>query len=90
MYKGHVLAASLQYSELPGADESDNKDIGNPFTSNSGTQSWKSSNLKESERDSLIIWEMFMGMYCLPYSYLNLFLLYDRTGVGSYTDMKAV
>lgn len=55
MYKGHVLAASLQYSELPGADESDNKDIGNPFTSNNGTQSWKSSNLKESERDSLII-----------------------------------
>ena len=55
MYKGHVLAASLQYSELPGADESDNKDIGNPFTSKPTTQSWKSSNLKESERDSLII-----------------------------------
>lgn len=55
MYKGHVLAASLQYSELPGADESDNKDIGNPFTNKPGNQSWKTSNFKDSERDSLII-----------------------------------
>jgi hypothetical protein len=52
-YKGHVLAASLQYSELPGADESDSKSE-STFASNLGI-SWMSNIAKETERDSLIV-----------------------------------
>jgi hypothetical protein len=53
-YKGHVLAASLQYSELPGADESDSKEPESSFASNLGV-SWMSAIAKETERDSLIV-----------------------------------
>lgn len=52
-YKGHVLAANLQYSELPGSDESDNKEPESSFASNLGI-SWMSNVAKETEGTSLI------------------------------------
>ena len=33
-YKAYVLAASMQYDELPGADESDNPDMGDLLIEN--------------------------------------------------------
>ena len=51
-YKGHVLAASMQYSELPGADESDNINLDSSYGSQS-TKLWTSTTV--SERDSLVV-----------------------------------
>lgn len=47
------MAASLQYSELPGADESDNKMSDTGYNTKE-TKLW-SPNTKETERDSLIV-----------------------------------
>ena len=51
-YKDHVLAASMQYSELPGADESDNSKLDSSYGSQS-TKLWTSTTV--SERDSLVV-----------------------------------
>mmetsp|Transcript_27797 Transcript_27797/g.26616 ORF Transcript_27797/g.26616 Transcript_27797/m.26616 type:complete len:211 (+) Transcript_27797:226-858(+) len=49
-YKIHVLAASIQYSELPGVDESDNPDTESVF----GKKSSQKAGMKGGEGNSLI------------------------------------
>ena len=51
-YEGHVLAASLQYSELPGADESDNSNFDSSYR-NTSMKLWTSTTVRE--KDLLIV-----------------------------------